>query len=516
MKIIDVQTMRELDRATIYAGTPGEILMERAGRGAFDEFLPFAEALPERHARRVAVLAGKGNNGGDGYVLARLLAEETHLPTTVYSICSRKELDGDTALNADRLPSTVLVKHCPEELPAEALAPGTILVDALLGTGISGPLKPPFDTVIEQINASGLPVFAIDIPSGVDGNSGAIATNAVVADMTVTMAHPKTGMFTPVGRARCGKLRLVDIGIDKERSRQAKSHGEALFAEDIRPLLQRRPFDSHKNTFGHTLVLGGAAHYVGAPQLAASAALKTGAGLVSLAAPLSVMLRMNPTFDAIITIPVPETEAGPTLTRDGLEKVPELHDRSSALVLGPGIGRAEPVVDVIEDALSWQRPTVIDADALILIASHPRRFPSLTGTILTPHPGEMKSLMNGFGLDPELVTHDRAQAAVQLAKTTGAIVVLKGMTTVVATPGGDAWLNSSGTAALATAGTGDVLAGMIGAFLAQGLDRVEAAQAGVFIHGLAAELANMPERCLVADNLIDLIPQAMHQVSPLA
>ena len=517
MKIISVQTMRDLDRATIDGGTPGEVLMERAGRGAYIELLTFADTIPEKHVQRVAIIAGKGNNGGDGYVIARLLDQEAGIPACVYSVCPTDELQGDAKLNADRLPESVPVVHCPDSLPNDALLPGTIVVDALLGTGISGPLRPPYPTLIKQINESGLPVVAIDIPSGLDGDTGAIATDAVVADSTVTMALPKTGLFNPNGRKVCGKIRCIDIGIPSNLVDQAPSTGNAIFANDIRPFLQRRPRDSHKYTFGHTVVFGGSNHYTGAPLLAASAALRTGAGLTTVAAPESVLSRMTPTFDALINVPVPEIpDAGPTLTREGILQIPELGERATALVLGPGVGRSEHIAELTEEVLTWNLPTVIDADALICLAKTSDRFPTLDTAILTPHPGEMKKLMNGYGLDSQLVETDRTAAATELARKTGAVVVLKGMTTVIATPDGQTWLNSSGTAALATAGTGDVLAGMIGAFLAQGLDRADAAKTAVFLHGYAAEIATLPERGLVADDLINLIPTAMQQVSPLA
>ncbi len=516
MKIISVQTMRELDRATIDGGTPGEVLMERAGRGAYIELLAFTDTLPDRHVQRVAVITGKGNNGGDGYVVARLLAQEAGIPVGVYSVCPTDELQGDAKMNADRLPESIPVVHCPDSLPDDALLPGTIVVDAILGTGISGPLRPPYPTLIKQINNSGLPVVAIDIPSGLDGDTGTIATDTVVADLTVTMAMPKTGMLTPQGRQMCGRLRCVDIGIPPNLVDQAPYTGNAIFADDIRPLLQRRPRNSHKYTFGHTVVFGGSNHYTGAPLLAASAALRTGAGLTTVAAPESVLSRMTPAFDALINVPVPEiADAGPTLTREGILQIPELGERATALVLGPGVGRSEHIAELTEEVLTWNLPTVIDADALTCLAKTTDRFSNLDNVILTPHPGEMKKLMNGYGLDSRLVDTDRTSAATELARKTDAIIVLKGMMTMIATADGKTWLNSSGTAALATAGTGDVLAGMIGAFLAQGLDRIDAAKAAVFLHGHAAELATIPERSLVADDLINLIPSAIQQISPL-
>jgi len=513
MKTVSVDTMRGLDAATIASGVPGSTLMARAG-------IASAEVLRREIMRgiwgrieRLVILVGKGNNGGDGYVVARDFAERGPCPAVLYATCPRDELRGDAAHHAQRLPESVPLTTC-EALPRDAFRPGDLVVDALLGTGMRGSPRAPYDDWIGRVNASGCPVVALDIPSGLDGDTGEAPGATVEADLTITMALPKTGMLTELGRPHCGRMRCVSIGIPDALVARAESSGNALFADDLRSLLGRRPTDAHKGTCGSVLVLGGSHLYGGAPLLAGVAALRTGAGLVTVARPAGAA-RFVPPCLSLIVRDLPDGGTG-FLGPEALPFLAEQMPRTQAVVFGPGMGESPAAGEVLTAVLAAPLPTVLDADGLRLLAAQPERTKSASGAlILTPHPGEMRVLMRGFELDGFLAA-SRIEQALALAERAGAVVVLKGLGTVVATPDGDHWLCTSGTPALATAGTGDVLAGMIGGFLAGGTQAADAACLSAFVHGLAGELWSQAVRSLTADDLLTMIAPALRELSPLA
>ncbi|MBT3376773.1 MAG: NAD(P)H-hydrate dehydratase [Lentisphaerae bacterium] len=514
MKVISVSSMRDLDARTIAAGTPDHVLMERAGVAAYGEMIAFLRrrfALP--HVRRATFVAGKGNNGGDAYVVARCWVEDTGLPATVYSVCPPSELTGAAAHHAEALPECVPVVAC-DELPTDALQHGTVIVDGLLGTGVKGRLRAPFGRLVSQINASRLPVVALDIPSGLDGDTGEVASDAVVADMTITMAQPKAGLLTATGLAHCGSLRCVGIGIPELYVAETESCGETTFAEDVRELLGRRPHASHKGTFGSALVVGGSQWYVGAPLLAGAAALRVGAGLSIVAMPAAARALASSPLNAMIVRAIPDAQTG-FFHVSGIGEIEQLLPRAQACVFGPGVGPGQENDDFLRCLLGANIPLVIDADGLRAAARSGLCPERSAVTVLTPHPGEMRLLLAGFGLG-DLETAGRITQASELARVTQAVVVLKGLGTVVAAPDGRCAINTSGTEGLASAGSGDVLAGMIGGFLAQGQSPWDAARVGVFLHGRAAELAPCGNRALVADDLLDLIGPAVRDVTPLA
>ena len=514
MKIVSVPTMRALDQRTIENGTPAETLMERAGVGAFRESMRFSELrLPPAHRQRVTVLAGKGNNGGDAYVAARHFAEDAGLPVTVYSVCPATELTGACRAHAQALPESIPVVVA-DELPEAALAPGTLVIDGLLGTGASGALRPPYDRLVSQINACGMPVVALDIPSGLDGETGAVASDAVMADLTVTMGLPKAGLLSAHGMVHCGALRCVDIGMPARFVEEAPGCGEATFACDVAPLLTRRARDSHKGTFGHVLVAAGSSQYGGAPFLAGVAALRVGTGLATIALPATARRQTTGGADALIVRAVEDDGTGAFCAASCAQLGPLL-DSAQAVVFGPGIGSTEATLPVLRQILRSPLPAVVDADGLRLMAKHPETVRRRAATVLTPHTGELRALLSGFSLSrhQQAVRTEQASA---FARKTGAVVVLKGLGTVIAHPDGRWAINSSGDNGLATAGSGDVLAGMLGGLLAQGLSTWDAARLGVFVHGLAAELAPHGSRALIADDLAGLIGKAFQILTPFA
>lgn len=516
MHVISVSEMRRLDAAAMAAGVSGEQLMFNAGAHAAAEILRFVERYPRRHRQSFTVLAGKGNNGGDAWVVADALTKKGHR-VALFSTCPIAQLPEAAQRHAAKLPAAVPVTFLADadhDLPAPYLAPGTIVVDGLLGTGLRGEPTGIYARLIAQVNAAGLPVIALDIPSGLNGDTGHGAL-AITADLTVTMAYPKIGLLTGDGPRRCGLIRIVDIGLPGPVADTAAPVAAAFAETDARARLARRPFDAHKNTFGHVLCVAGSRQYPGAPFLAGEAALRSGAGLVTVAIPAGTTCPPHAKALIIARIGSPHEEM---FSPGALPAMHELLPGKNALLYGPGTGRGlEP--DLLRLLLAARQPVVIDADGLRLLAAYPEMLAldnASAPVILTPHPGEMAALLTGFQLTG-LLHAPRPEQAKALAAATGALVVLKGQGTIIAAPGAALpFYNLSGNPALATAGTGDVLAGMIAAFLAQGLPPVDAAALAVFVHGHAADLAPAPQRSLIADDLPTLIPAAMADLNPLA
>jgi len=504
--------MRELDRITIESGIPGEALMERAGTGAGEFILEFLSSLHASHARRFVMLAGKGNNGGDAYVVARFLSRKTSIPVKIFSTCGIDELSGDAKANAEKLPGGISFEACGELKPSD-FSDGDIIIDGLLGTGISGPLRKPFGQWIGTVNSLGNPVISLDIPSGLNGDNGSIADAAVKADLTITIGMPKTGLFVGQGPATCGRLRLVDIGIPGRFIEKISSDINSIFESDVRKFLGRIDMNSHKGSRGHVFVLGGSWKYGGAPFLAGEAALRSGSGLVTVAVPESLPPARH--MLSLIVRKIPDKGSG-FFSADPFPLVSKLISASDSAVVGPGISDESSVRDLVQLLSAVEKPIVFDADALNIISKNPeiivkRIYPS----VLTPHPKEMKRLLKGFGLE-KLINAERLAQATALADKTHSTVVLKGHRTIVAARGRKPYVNSSGSPALATAGSGDVLSGMIASFIAQGISSFEASMCAVFIHGLAGEEGSFGIRGLTADDLPGIIPGTMKRISPFA
>lgn len=515
MKAVDAATMRDLDRRAIEeAGIPGAILMERAGAGLAFECALFASSLPARHARRFVILAGKGNNGGDAFVAARLLTTlKPDMEVRLHCACDVKGISGDAAAMFAKMPEKLKVS-ASFNLESDDLREGSIIIDGLLGTGFSGSLRKPFAEWISLVNASALPVVAIDLPSGLDADSGKVGETAIMADLTVTMALPKKGMLTGDGPLHCGRIKAIDIGIPRRFIDEAPDGTDVVMASDVRPLLTREGFATHKGERGHVLVIGGSRRYPGAPALSANAALKAGAGLVTLAIPEGANPH-GPVHNAVIVRRIPNSGDG-HFNDSSIPLIRELMAKADALVLGPGLSLDPGTSTIVQAVAGSGRPAVFDADALNLISEDPSLLEGMNpGCVLTPHVGEMRRLAKGFGIDCPADARERCAAA--LAARTKAHVILKGCRSIIAAPSGKLSVNGSGCPALATAGSGDSLAGILAAFLARGLDSFSAANAAVFIHGLAGELAcPCGSRGLVADELPDFIAKAMREISPLS
>jgi len=510
--------MRELDRLTIEEhGTPGHVLMERAGAGAARIFW---KEFPGLRTKPV-VIAGKGNNGGDGLVVARHLRSR-RVRCDVVLLARAGDVGGDAARNLrafQRKGGRVIEAPGADGVAAvrAALERNRIVIDAILGTGINAPVGGPIAEVIALINASGLPVFAIDIPSGLDADTGQPLGMAVQAEVTATFGFPKVGQLLFPGASHVGTLVVVDIGIAAEAVRTVSPATRLLRADDVGLLLPPRPRDAHKGDAGHVLIVAGGRGKCGAAMLAARGAARSGAGLTTLALPASEQGRMASGLLEVMTASLP---GGP----EGLFAAPKLPELDALLVgkasvvAGPGIGVSEGTRALVRSLIRRSSvPLVLDADALNCIADDPgvlraRRAP----TVLTPHPGEMSRLSGRSVAD---IQADRLRAARELARQTGACVVLKGARTVIAAPDDRACINATGNPGMASGGMGDVLTGVIGALCAQGLPASDAAALGVFVHGAAADIAARAlggEIGIIASDVIDGLPRAIAETQSAA
>ncbi|HEY8497428.1 MAG TPA: NAD(P)H-hydrate dehydratase [Limnochordales bacterium] len=543
MRVVTASEMRAIDKTAIEGyGIPSLILMEHAGLAVARR--SWRELVATR-SRKAVVFAGTGNNGGDGVVAARHLSN-WGARVKVFLAGDPERVSKDMAVQlamARRLGIEVVpLREDTESRARLNAATADLVIDALLGTGSRGAPRGLVALAIDIINGAGRPVVAVDIPSGIDADTGAAPGPVVQATWTVTLGLPKVGLLLPPGRELAGHLVVADIGLPRAlvtESPVPAAEAEAPPADEkripadqpapggdpegpaltvrvepglVRALLPPRPPTGHKGTFGHVLVVGGARGMSGAPMLAARGAQRVGAGLVTLAGPAALVPVFAGAIMEALTRPLSEMLDG-GLAPEAAAEVLQALARADVLVIGPGMSRTEAVGQVVRRVLeAAERPVVADADALYALGEgarfleriRERRFP----LVLTPHPGEMARLCAATVKDvlanPLAIARDRARAW-------GAVVVLKGSPTIVAAPDGRAYINSTGSSALGTGGTGDVLAGAIGGLLAQGADPLAAAVAGVYVHGLAGDLAAAARgpAGIVAGDVADSLPQAL-------
>lgn len=513
MKILDARTMREIDRsATDEYGVLGLQLMENGGRGVAE--IVKRELVASSMSGRVVIATGKGNNGGDGYVAARHL-KNSGLRVVVFSVAPVEELKGDAALNARawlKMGGEVRTLKSEEDVEgcASSFRHASVIVDAIFGIGLASPVKGIAAKVIGLINGLDRKVVAIDVPSGIDATTGAVLGCAVRAGVTTAMALPKLGLYTYPGREYAGRVEVVDIGLPARLLTDGRIRWNLLCGDDVRGLLRPRARDTHKSACGHLLVVAGSPGKTGAAYMTAMGAMRTGAGLATLALPKGLNAVMEAKTIEVMTEPLPETVDG-VLDEASFEALLRIAKGKSAIAAGPGLGNTEGVHRLMERMVKeTDAPIVIDADGLnAFIGRLGLLKDSKRPMVLTPHPGEAARLLEA---SPSEIQGDRIKAAKTLASMSGAIVVLKGASTVIATPEGDIYINPTGNPALSTAGTGDVLAGMIGGLLAQGYPSLTAACAATYTHGLAADKIKEArgEAGMMATDLLPIIPEVLN------
>ena len=517
--IVTSAEMRECDRYAIQQlGIPGIILMENAGRET--------AGMMEKHfgpiaGKTVLILCGKGNNGGDGYVVARHLFNRG-ARVVVGVLGKGSEIKGDAKINYESLQKIAAkfkrtgmlrIQDLKSSKTLRMLPDADIIVDAIFGTGFSGEVRESYKSVIEWINKAGGRKVSIDLPSGVNADNGEISNLAVKADLTITMALNKIGLITGAGMSCTGKVEVVDTSMPKQVVMLYKPRTFIIRSDDVCKVLPVRGLNAHKHSTGKIFILAGSPGYTGAAALAASTALIAGAGAVILGTPKSVYPILAKKLTEVMVEPLPESDEG-TLSLDGYDKILKHLEWSDLLICGPGISRNSETCRLVWKIVSnYRKKILIDADGLnnisekiSILKNHPGRE-----IIITPHTGELSRLT---GILPPDIEKNRVIVARQIGKQFQLTVVLKGAPTVTADETGYAYVNSTGNPGMATAGMGDVLAGLIGGLWCQGMNRTEAAYAGAYLHGYAGDLAKIKygERSLIASDLQRFLSESILDV----
>ncbi len=514
MKVVDPETMRLMDRKAIEEyGIPGLILMENAGRGVVECVI---ERYGEVRGKRVSILCGKGNNGGDGLVVARHLRNRG-AEVGLYLFSREEDLRGDALVNLriwKAMGGGVEVVLEEEDLEGmvSPLRHSKLIIDALFGTGLNSEPAGVYGRAIDLINGLSIPVVSIDIPSGLHGRDGRPLGRAVMADMTVTMALPKVGCLIYPGVDHVGELRVVDIGMPYKVCEEVDSPYHLIDREMVEGMVRRRRGDTHKGEAGHLLVIAGSTGKTGAAAMTAMGALRTGAGLVTLGVARSLNPILEEKVTEVMTHPLPETDGG-TISSEALEEIRSLMRTRRAVAIGPGL-TVHPEVRALVAGLIREStlPLVIDADGInSLVGEASVLKDAKAPCILTPHPGEMARLLS---MTPEEVQARRVEVARGFATEYGVYLVLKGARTLVADPQGRVYINPTGNPGMATGGVGDVLTGVIGGLLVQGYPPLQASIMGVYLHGMAGDMV-AEERGgigMVATDLLEYLPRALRAI----
>ncbi|MBF0101136.1 MAG: NAD(P)H-hydrate dehydratase [Desulfobacterales bacterium] len=515
MYLVTAEEMQEMDRLTITSfGLPGRILMENAGRGVTQSILT---NFPNCHEKKIGIIAGSGNNGGDGFVVARYLAQKG-IQTSVFLLASSEKLKGDAAenyklLSVLQIPVYEILTIDSWETLTTSVLEQDIWVDALLGTGLKSDVKGFLRDVIQQINQLNKPVIAVDLPSGIDTNSGQPLGEAMKAYATVTFAFPKIGHVIYPGVDYTGKLEVVDIGIPTYISEEVSPRQFLLTPDEIQHNLHDRPGDIHKGKTGHVFVLAGSYGKTGAAVLSSMAALRAGAGLVTLGIPESLNPILESQLLEAMTLPLPETIYG-VFDVAALDTIVAFASAKNCLALGPGIGTHHQTVELVSQLLSQITiPMVIDADGInCLTKSNLHLLKHLKKpAVLTPHPGEMARLINESVAD---IQQNRIHYARYFAETYNVHLVLKGARTVIAHPDGRVFVNPTGNSGMAQGGMGDVLTGLIAGFIAQGMSQEQATHVGVYLHGASADqlFKTVGPYGYLASEVINQIPHEIQRI----
>ena len=517
ISLVTATQMQSLDQRTIReANIPGITLMERAGKGV-------VQALEQQFGSPsgwpITIFCGKGNNGGDGFVVARLLKQK-RAKVRVVLLANPRELTKDAQHMYRRLlkilPSSMISCEPSEQTIYTLASKGHFLIDAMLGTGLSSKVRDPYYTAIQAMNAVQQPTIAVDLPSGIHSDTGEVLGTAIYAQSTVTFGCPKVGLYLGEAIDHVGEIHTVDIGIPREYVKDLRASIHLLTPSTIAPFLPKRNPSAHKGTFGHVGLIAGSAGKTGAAALAARATLRTGAGLVTVATPKSAQPSLDAKLFETMTVAMPETQAH-TLSGAALRRLIDFLKGKDVIAIGPGLGTHSETRKMFRQFIPRMKlPCVIDADGLNMLAENLSALSSCTGTpILTPHPGEMARLVGKSS--GGLINRDRLGIARQFAKAHKVIIVLKGARTIIASPKGQTAICATGNPGMASAGMGDVLTGVVASLLAQNLTPWDAARTGVCLHGLAGDMAaeTVGQAGLIASDLIEHLPYALQKMSSL-
>ncbi|MDI6809329.1 MAG: NAD(P)H-hydrate dehydratase [Candidatus Eisenbacteria bacterium] len=526
MKVVTSAQMKAIDKRAIEEyGIPGLELMERAGQGILEHM---EKELGDVSLHRVLVLCGKGNNGGDGFVLARKLVQKG-ASVKVLLLGTKGDVRGDAKTNLGRLERSGInvTQQLNEDWwkeAADALKWCTVKVDALLGTGARGPLDDDMRRAVDLMNGSKKTCVSVDVPTGVNSDTGSVEEVCVKANLTVTMAAVKRGLLLFPGKQYCGKIRVVDIGVPDKAYADEGIHMEAIDEGLAGKLLPQRSPTAHKGDCGRVLVIGGSVGMTGAIFLTCHSAMRAGAGLVFAGVPESLNDILEVKMTEPLTVPLPETKER-TLSISSLEKILEILPGFDALALGPGLSRNEESAELARKLIGAATiPTVLDADGLNAFEGKGELLKKHGAPLsMTPHAGEMARLL---GMQREDVERDRISIVETAARKFSSVTLLKGAPTLISTlssAGGGkgqsevpvrTYMNTTGSAALATAGSGDVLTGTILAFLGQGLSILDATLLGAYVHGLAGEIAGEEKGIwgVVASDVAESVPRAMRKI----
>jgi NAD(P)H-hydrate epimerase len=507
MYILTADEMRRIDRETIDFGIPGRILMENAGRGAAQALI---ERFPGAGAGKIGVLAGRGNNGGDGFVIARHLSQRG-IDVSVYLLSEASAVKGEALANLEllyRLEIPVIEISDRKSFDSNQLSMRhrDIWVDAIFGTGLKSDIKGYIRDVILFINIMRKPVLAVDIPSGIDSDTGQVCGEAVRSNVTATFGYAKAGHYLYPGAAYSGKVEIVDIGIPKYIADRISPKQRLLRNETVRSYLRPRSGDAHKGGTGHLFIIAGSPGKTGAAAMTAMAAMRAGAGLVTVGLPKSLNPAVEPIILEAMTCPLPENSEG-FLSEDSFDAIMHNLTGKKCVAIGPGLGTDSSTKKLILEVLrSSSLPVVIDADGLNLLVGETSLLKKIkVPVILTPHPGEMSRLT---GNTVELIQKDRISCARDFAREFKVNLVLKGAGTVIAHPDGNVFINPSGNPGMASGGMGDILTGIIAGFVAQGYPADEAARIGVYLHGKAGDrlAESMGPFGFIASDILNAIP----------
>lgn len=538
LPIFTAEEMAALDKAAIEGlGIPGMVLMESAARGVFRTAIDMlgwnygasvplpagmnasqcgdhcdcSPNLPPRFiapGRNIKIFCGKGNNGGDGLAVARML-DSAGAFVEVILLCSGDELTGDAKKNYDlAMELEIDIIENAEEEDFFIDDDCDLVIDALLGTGMKGAVRGKVADAIEEINQSGCPVLSIDIPSGVEGSTGRVNGPAIYANSTATMAGLKRGLLFSPGREHAGEVTVVDIGTPAKIIKESAPYLWQIEPDDIFGRLPFRPVDTHKGEAGRIFIIAGSPGMTGAACMSAEACMKSGAGLVVLGIPKSLNPIVEVKLTEAMSLPLCETEDG-SLSPDSEDKIKTQIEWASAVAIGPGISRYKDTLEFVRKLIKEiDRPVVIDADALFALAEKPESLKHLPQkSILTPHLGEFARLINKT---VDKVKEQRIELAREKAIKWKTVIILKGSPSIIAAPDGQVYVNSTGNPGMATGGVGDVLTGILAALLGAGIIPEDAAIAGTFLHGLAGNMASA-EKGVLGMTATDIISK-LHEV----